>query len=317
MGLTDALFLDPHPFEIWIAARADGVKGSGTINDPFNGSTAASFDARMNELNALPGPTLVHLGSGMFETTGYSDAASGGWQPRAGMRIVGAGMGATTLKLVNANATNAQFFAVGHKLTTGNPEAPNPLDFCEVSDLTIDCNLAAQPGATVACGAVRLMGNHVKVRRVRVKSWGTKTSARPCFVVAIITGDRSAGMVELIDGGIEDCIADLPSSSGTAGPITVFHAGGKEDAATNAEAFGRGPYIRNCFVDCGSLRVLLPLIFGLCRWVGVGVAWWKAIRSTTRCMAALIKTRPAAARSWCEIIYTRTSSRDRFGISGI
>jgi len=267
MSLTDALFLDPHPFEIWFAARTDGAKGSGTLNDPYNGSTAASFDARMNE---LPGPTLVHLGPGMFETAGYSDGTSGGWQPKAGMRIIGAGMGATTLTLVNANATNAQFFAIGHKLTAGNPTAPNPMDFCEVSDLTIDCNLTAQPGTTVACGAVRLMGNHVKVRRVRVKGWGTKTSAKPCFVVAVITGDRSAGTVEFIDAGIEDCIADLPSSSGTAGPITVFHAGGKEDAATNAEAFGRGPYIRNCFVDCGSLASPLAadiraLSMGWCR----------------------------------------------------
>jgi len=27
MGLTDAILLDPHPFNVWIACRTDGIKG--------------------------------------------------------------------------------------------------------------------------------------------------------------------------------------------------------------------------------------------------------------------------------------------------
>src|SRR2546426_10415872 len=91
MGLTDALLLDPYPFEIWIAQRSDGQKGTGTLNDPFDGSTAAKFDAIMS---GLPGPTCVHLGPGTFQTNGYSDDAAGGWQIRPGLRIVGSGIGA-------------------------------------------------------------------------------------------------------------------------------------------------------------------------------------------------------------------------------
>ena len=45
MSLLDALLLDPYLFEIWIAARTDGVKGSGTLNDPYDGSTVTKFDA--------------------------------------------------------------------------------------------------------------------------------------------------------------------------------------------------------------------------------------------------------------------------------
>ena len=39
MSLLDALLLDPAPFDTWVAYRQDGVKGSGTLNDPWNGST--------------------------------------------------------------------------------------------------------------------------------------------------------------------------------------------------------------------------------------------------------------------------------------
>src|SRR5437870_9274218 len=137
MGLSNALLLDPYPFEIWIALRTDGQKGTGTLNDPYDGSPG-KFDGIMN---ALSGSTLVHLGPGTFETNGYSDDVSGGWQMRPGMRIVGSGIQATTLKLVNATTANVQYFAVGHKLTIGTPAVPNPMDSSEVSDLTIDCNL--------------------------------------------------------------------------------------------------------------------------------------------------------------------------------
>jgi hypothetical protein len=37
-SLADALLLDPYTFESWIAYRSDGLKGSGTLNDPWNGA---------------------------------------------------------------------------------------------------------------------------------------------------------------------------------------------------------------------------------------------------------------------------------------
>jgi len=39
MSLFDDLLLDSVPFEVWIAWRADGIKGSGTIDVPYDGST--------------------------------------------------------------------------------------------------------------------------------------------------------------------------------------------------------------------------------------------------------------------------------------
>ena len=38
MSLLDALLLDPAPFNVWIAKRADGLKGSVTASDPYDGS---------------------------------------------------------------------------------------------------------------------------------------------------------------------------------------------------------------------------------------------------------------------------------------
>jgi hypothetical protein len=275
MSLSDALLLDPHPFEIWIALRSDGAKGSGTLNDPFDGGvgTTFRFDEVMRKISSQPGAALVHLGPGTFETNGYSDDADVtvlGWQMKAQMRIVGAGTDATTLKLVGAYL-NSHYFAIGHRLTTGVSPVPNPLDFCEVSDLTIDCDVTGQPSATVACGAVRLMGNHVKIERVKAKYWGNKgSSPKACFVFAALTGDyTSAGSVDVSNAGIQNCVAVEPAS--TAGPITVFHAGGREAAAANEEVFGKGPYIRRCFADCASLGAnaltadIRALSMGWCR----------------------------------------------------
>ena len=66
MSLIDALLLDPAPFEVWIACRTDGLKGSGTASDPYDGSTAARLDARLREIGTLMPRTLVHLGPGTF-----------------------------------------------------------------------------------------------------------------------------------------------------------------------------------------------------------------------------------------------------------
>ena len=39
MSLFDALLLDPYRINVWIAYRTDGVKGTGTQADPWDGST--------------------------------------------------------------------------------------------------------------------------------------------------------------------------------------------------------------------------------------------------------------------------------------
>ena len=76
MSLLDSFTLDPAAWNVWVAARTDGVFGSGTLADPYNGSTSASFDRAMNLVARQGQNILVHLGPGVFETRGYSDQDS-------------------------------------------------------------------------------------------------------------------------------------------------------------------------------------------------------------------------------------------------
>ncbi|HEY9172182.1 MAG TPA: hypothetical protein VI136_07860 [Verrucomicrobiae bacterium] len=241
MSLLDALLLDPHRINVWIAYRTDGVKGSGTQSDPYDGHTAALFDARMSELATN---TCVHLGPGTFQTAGYADGLAA-WQAKSGLKLVGSGIDVTTLQLANGTGSSYRFYVVGHALTS------TPVDFVEVSDLTVDCNLGSLNGATSTAGAVRLMGNHCRVVRVKVKNWGNMSTGTEGFVIAMLTGDPSQGVNGVTNCGVEECIAVDPHGS-AAGKVTVLHCGGKEDATSATEAFGLGPYIRNCFVDCGQ-----------------------------------------------------------------
>ena len=156
MSLLDSLLLDDYRINFWIAARTDGIKGSGTIGDPYDGSTAAKFDALMRDLAAQTTATVgvrVNLGPGIFETAGYYDGIdpSAGWRPSARMKIVGSGIDVTTLKLASAASAGSQCFAVGHVL--GNNTAQ--VDFFAISDLTIDCDLVHQTNA-IAAGAIRI-----------------------------------------------------------------------------------------------------------------------------------------------------------------
>ncbi len=249
MSLLDAMLLNPYPFEVWIARRSDGARGSGSARDPFSGNTAAVLDPI---LAGLPAGSRVHFGPGVFETAGYADGESTGWQPKMGMSIEGSGIGVTTLRLVGA-AQNKHYFAVGHALTGGSPAAPTPVDFFEISDLTIDCNLAGQPGSQPACGAVRIMGNHSRIRRVQAINWGTKSTGNPGYVLASIVSDFTAGPFEAFDAGIEECLVVQPATAQIpAGAlVTLIHLGGR-GIDTTFETYGKTGFIRNCYVDAGS-----------------------------------------------------------------
>lgn len=239
MSLLDALLLDPAPFEVWIAYRTDGLKGSGTASDPYDGSTQAKFDARMGE---LPANTRAHLGPGTFQTQGYAYGV-GGWQIKSGMKIVGSGMEVTILQLVNHTAA-AYYFAVGHDISAGAK-----VDFAEVSDLTINCNLT-NAGASTASNAVRLMGEHVRIFRVRAINWGSKDTGRPCSVLSCITALPASGVPEVANAGIEGCVVVSPGA-GNVAACTAVSIGNPDEVSFAADGHGKSPCIRNCFIDCG------------------------------------------------------------------
>src|SRR5207247_3424465 len=115
-----------------------------------------------------------------------------------------------------------QYFAIGHALSSTS------IDYFDLSELTIDCNLA-QAGTKFACGAVRVRGNQARTRRIKIINWGKKAFGPDCFVIAMITADPASSATAVIDTGIEDCIAIQPEAT-TSTPITVFHAGPKDDS---------------------------------------------------------------------------------------
>jgi hypothetical protein len=177
------------------------------------------------------------------------------------MKIIGSGVDVTTLKLIGGGTSNKHYFAIGAPTAT-------VLDYLEVADLTINCNLGALSASQIAAGAVRATGSYIRLRSLEVTNWGTKTSGPSCFVLALVTADPAGGVTSTTAPGMEDCIAIDPDAA-NAGPVSIFHAGPSSDAGTNNEGYGVGPFIRNCFADCGS-PTATP------EYRGLSMAWCKA-----------------------------------------
>lgn len=76
-----------------ISIRSDGSRGSGTRNDPYNGSTLILLDTIL--FNASSG-IAIHFGPGIFQTNGFGGANSG-WRVSNGQRFIGAAYGLLAL----------------------------------------------------------------------------------------------------------------------------------------------------------------------------------------------------------------------------
>ena len=61
MSLLDALLLDPVRINVWVACRTDGILGSGTQNDPYDGSSLLKFDEIMRKLSEDEEKTCVNV----------------------------------------------------------------------------------------------------------------------------------------------------------------------------------------------------------------------------------------------------------------
>ena len=119
MALLDTFLLEGVRLNFWVATRGDGISGFGSQADPFNASSG-QFDAVMVKILAMPeaqsAPITVYLGPGVFETKGYrtdNETSLSGWQPKAGMKIIGSGIEVTTIKLINVTVADAHYCALG------------------------------------------------------------------------------------------------------------------------------------------------------------------------------------------------------------
>ena len=228
--LIEAFLLEPDQFELWITSTS-GNPGSGTICDPYDGSTQILFDKLMA---SFPPNTTVRLGPGTFLTNG----SSGGWTPKSGWRIIGSGFDDTILKLVNATSASALTTAIG-------ADSASFLNCFEALDFTIDCNVGGQSGTAVACGGISISGTHIYIHRIRVINFGTQTASVKGG--AILIGNADPSTPEAFDCVIEECIIEQPASNNVR-ETTCLAIAAKEDA-NGVMAYHRACVIRDCLID--------------------------------------------------------------------
>lgn len=158
--------------EIWISVRTDGLAGTGTPVDPFDGSTQAKFDAL---LNALVSGTHVHLYAGVYLTQGN---ATVGNLP-ATFRIEGSGQSLTTIRL--APTSN---FTTNPSATVLNANNSIANSNQEVDHLTIDGNFGAFTlGSSNVINAIVLYGNNAKIHDLDcIGCWANQQTVEGFFV---------------------------------------------------------------------------------------------------------------------------------------
>jgi hypothetical protein len=185
--------------DVFVAIRTAGQNGTGTWDDPYDGSTATKFDGVMSGITS---PNLtVRLLPGVYQTAGNDAAGGTGWTAKANMRIVGGGIATTTIKLTPvASATR---YAVAMNFASAT------VDGFEISDLTIDCGLVSSPPppSNTIAGAIRVRGKNVFIRRVKVVNYGTNVSSSTIVNVITAAGESSENCV------ISECSLDVPSNA--------------------------------------------------------------------------------------------------------
>jgi hypothetical protein len=76
MSLTDAFLLDPAPFNVWIAYRGDGA-GSGTANDPYDGSPRCGTPRGLTNLSKNGSVATATVQSGETWSNGTAGVIEG------------------------------------------------------------------------------------------------------------------------------------------------------------------------------------------------------------------------------------------------
>jgi hypothetical protein len=199
----------PTPTQnIWIAKRTDGLPGSGTQADPFNGSTPAKFDALMFSYYWTYNLGVHLVGPGPFRTY-----ATHQWAVRPGWVLSGDGMYSTTLQMVGSVAGI-------HYTVNCISSSPNiSSDYITIQDLTVDCNWAelsqtADTGAggekNIATSAIVLFGSNNLVQRVRtINCYGSWANLKESFGISLNAPVSSDGTNNVI----QFCRAELPQGN--------------------------------------------------------------------------------------------------------
>ena len=145
---------------IYLAARADGRDGSGTLEDPRDASTAAKLDALWP---GLPRRATISFLEGTFQT-------AVGLELKEGQRILGRGTKKTTLKLADG-AMPASEYSEATPLVRILLRSQTLAGNNHVRGLRIDGNREGQPAythrsANVFVGAIVFYGMNCSIRDV-------------------------------------------------------------------------------------------------------------------------------------------------------
>ena len=221
------------PQEVWIAIRMDGHIGSGTQADPYDGSTAARFDAVMN---SIPANAVIHLGAGTFPTHGAMT-----WRPRNNWTISGAGMYQTVV--MQTAIAPGQVTVIGGLIPT-----------LVASDLTIDCNYMNLAPTLVApykaIGAISAISGHFYNIKV-IHAGGT----RETFTLGFL--QCGLGSIPPSSVLIENCRVEQSGPNVTAIYATNSQTNDYSDTVPGA---GQAT-IRNCYVEGTGDRLVGGIAF--------------------------------------------------------
>lgn len=246
------------PREVWVGIRPDLAPGDGTRSNPFDGSTASKLDNLLMLAGGKIGPnTVINLQPGIFRTNGFSALTGTGWQVQTGQKFRGSGMYQTTIRLqLGASDYVTNFLPASFWALAGQIDAF--LHDVEVSDLTIDLNLQNQPNGLngkpplIMVAAISLFGSNMKVQRVRVINFGTRTpnsvdgvavNSAECFPITIggLVGSSSA-----YNAQIDRCVFEQPYHSNARETTCALLAAGT-DKTNNFPTRNEG--IRRCYFN--------------------------------------------------------------------
>jgi hypothetical protein len=137
--------------EFWISTSTN-TSNLGTLDNPFDGSTATKFDTVMSN---LPTNCTIHILAGTYMTDGGH-----GFILKSGQKVLGSGRDVTILRLI-PTASNGDVVLNDSCFAGLGPINAN----IEISDLTCDCNYQ---GGTLTYYGVALGGTNDLVERVKV-----------------------------------------------------------------------------------------------------------------------------------------------------
>src|SRR5439155_16855327 len=107
--------------------------------------------------------------------------------------------------------------------------------------------------APVSCGAIRLWGNHIRVRRIRCINFGTQNFIE-CFGIHVVA-PPGPNQDQSVDNVVEDCIFEQPAFNNTHESSLIYvgytdaSIGGSHFFLPVRAGFGRGCVSRNNYIN--------------------------------------------------------------------